>query len=130
MPILTETGATVLAEDDRPKRPGLYLAVLHGRSTVASQMNGWGSAGPLLGPLEYVHTTYSVTIRIKFVSKKVEAAFFEDPAFPEPQDLTVSKGMLLYNGMYYGDWTVLYVPAEDCEDFQLPCDTFRSVARR
>ena len=34
----------------RPDKPGLYLALFHGRDDRNAQMEDWGFNGPLLGP--------------------------------------------------------------------------------
>ena len=126
MPILTETGASVPDESDRPTKPGMYLVTLHGRTKLDEQMDGWGTAGPFIGPLKYFHTTYVTTIRIMFESEEDEALYFSDVAFPDPQELTLDRDMLLYNGVLYGDWTVFVAKPHDCV---LPPDTFRQVLR-
>lgn len=127
MPILTETGATAPDECDLPTKPGMYLATLHGRANLDEQVHGWGTAGPLIGPLEYFHTTYVTTMRMMFESEEDEALYFSDVVFPNPHELTLHRDMLVYNGVFYGDWTVFVARPDQCV---LPADTFRQVIRR
>lgn len=127
MSIKTETGDTVPCDLDRPTRPGLYLSIFHGRESIEQQMDDWGSPGPLFGPLEFCHTTYANLIRIQFESASDEARLFCNVEFPDPQHLLLDHDLLLYNGVYYGDWSLFVLRPDECE---LPCDTFRPVARR
>ena len=113
MPSVTEASVTVPAYIDRPAQPGLYLAVFHGRPHATDSMDDWGSNGPLFGPLEFVHTTYAATVRIKFATRQDEAIYFQHPAFPDAHDLTVHEDMLLYNGVYYGDWSAFVANPQD-----------------
>lgn len=50
----------------RPKEPGMYLGLFHGRERPEAVMAGWGFDGPVMGPLEFFHTTYANTIHLKF----------------------------------------------------------------
>ncbi|GAA7771295.1 hypothetical protein RN01_07380 [Cupriavidus sp. SHE] len=59
LPIYGETDPTTL-------RPGLYLALFHGRDTPDEVLHKWGYPGPMLGPLRYVHTTYASEIKFAF----------------------------------------------------------------
>ena len=49
-------------------KPAVYLHLFHGRDTDEEQPEDWGYAGPSLGPLRYVHGTYSATLRCLFVN--------------------------------------------------------------
>lgn len=111
----------------RPEKAGLYLALFHGRYALNDQMNDWGFHGPLIGPLEWVHTTYASHIRLKFESREDERRYFNDIAFPDGQDLCTNDDLIEYAGKYYGDWTVFVVTASDTTK---PCDTFRNRPRR
>ena len=42
----------------------LYIRLFHGRTDPDQNMDGWGSDGPVFGPYEFVHTTY--TCHVKF----------------------------------------------------------------
>jgi len=72
----------------------LYLKLFHGRKTPDEHLDDWGSDGPVLGPLTYVHTTYGTSIHIGNAD--------ED----DTQDLTVVDGLLYYGRVWYGDWSV------------------------
>lgn len=127
MPVPSETGENVPGELDHPTKPGLHLAVYHGRDSVDRQMDDWGSPGPLFGPLASCHTTYARLIRLQFESASDEARFFRAIEFPHPQHLRLEQDLILYNGVYYRDWSLFHAGVDDCD---LPEDTFRQVARR
>jgi hypothetical protein len=67
---MTEDSTTFTTElpiyGSKPTRPGMYLGLFHGRDEPKQTMEDWGFNGPLIGPLEWVHTTYTCTIRIAF----------------------------------------------------------------
>jgi hypothetical protein len=54
----------------RPAKPGLYLAMTHGRHHPDDQLNGWGFDGPTIGPLKWCHTTYATEVRFEFLKKR------------------------------------------------------------
>ena len=72
----------------------LYIRLFHGRDDPCQSMDDWGTDGPVFGPYEFVHTTY--TTEVKLGDGKKDCCdilfFFED--------------MLFYGGVYYGDWSV------------------------
>jgi len=123
--IETEAANSTLQQyGSKPKKPGLYLELSHGRRDPREQMSGWGFDGPAIGPLKWYHTTYVSDIKIEFENAAdaveyfcVSQAFFELP---------VEAGLLVFGGMYYGDWTVYYISPEDCE---WATDTFRETTR-
>ena len=127
MYIPSESGYLVPAYGTRPKKPGLYLALLHGREYPQQQMSDWGFDGPLIGPLEWCHTTYATHVRIKFSVEEDEGLYFEEACFPDAQDIFIHEDLITYDGKFYGDWTVFSVSPEETE--RLP-DTFRDAARR
>jgi hypothetical protein len=43
----------------------VYLELFHGRKSVREQLQDWGSPGPILGPLAFVHTTYAADIKLQ-----------------------------------------------------------------
>ena len=71
----------------------LYLKLFHGRIDPAQDMNDWGSDGPVFGPYNFIHTTYSSLVRLGN----------EDGSCCE---LFSYEDMLYYDGCYYGDWSV------------------------
>lgn len=108
----------------KPKKPGLYLGLFHGRETPMEKMDGWGFNGPAIGPLSWVHTTYAADIKIEFENAEDAELYFG--SMGSPSSLSMDSDMLIFRGLYYGDWTVYYVGAEDCER---PADSFRSTKR-
>lgn len=69
----------------------LYLRLFHGRLDKDADMDDWGLVGPLLGPLPCVHVTYMCGL------------FIGDDFEP----LLVEGDLVVYKGVYYGDWTVI-----------------------
>jgi hypothetical protein len=122
--INTKPEATYTKYQEQPHKPGLYLGLFHGRNEPAEQMEGWGFTGPAIGPLKWVHTTYANNIKIEFENAGDAAIFFVEDRFYE---LRLDGDLLIFDGKYYGDWTVYYVTPEDCAR---PADTFRKVTRR
>jgi hypothetical protein len=60
-----EAGATMpRAEAAVPDIPQLYLHLYHGRKDPDENLEDWGSEGPVIGPLAYVHTTYTLLWQI------------------------------------------------------------------
>lgn len=108
----------------KPQKPGLYLGLFHGRHQKNEQMNSWGFDGPAIGPLKWCHTTYAADIKIEFerAADAVEYFGIEDEQF----EMTIEGDMLVFGGMYYGDWTVYYVGPGDCAR---PGDSFRETKR-
>lgn len=87
-------------------KPGLYLGMMHGRDTPDENMSDWGFNGPVIGPLNYVHTTYGTELKLEFVDESDRIKYFGHRLM-EVIDVH-SDGMLMYGGKYYGDWTVFY----------------------
>jgi len=71
----------------------LYIRLFHGRTDPNQDMDECGSDGPVLGPYEFVHTTYKNFIRLGKPDDNCEELFLHED-------------MLYYNGVYYGDWSV------------------------
>ncbi len=57
-------------------------------------MSDWGTSGPVLGPLKWVHTTYKNHIRACPVGGD------------DGIDLPIHDDMIFYDGIFYGDWSV------------------------
>ncbi len=72
----------------------LYIRLFHGRTGPKQDMDEWGSDGPVFGPYEFVHTTYTSFVRLGR----------RDGICDEMHVL--EKDMLYYDGVYYGDWSV------------------------
>jgi hypothetical protein len=126
-PSVSESGHHVPTYGSAPSKPGLYLALFHGRSNADATMDDWGFNGPLIGPLEWVHTTYATHVRMKFLSNEDELLYFSEPAFPDGQDIFITDDLIEYAGNFYGDWTVFVVNPDETRK---PQDTFRSKTRR
>ena len=71
----------------------LYIRLFHGRTDTNQDMNNWGSDGPVFGPYEFSHTTYTTVIRL-------------GKSDGDSDSLYLYEDMLYYNGVYYGDWSV------------------------
>ena len=74
----------------------VYIKLFHGRRDPAQEMDDWGERGPILGPFRWVHTTYGRDIHIGG----------ECPPWDSVGDLHVRDGMVHYDGIWYGDWSV------------------------
>ena len=70
----------------------IYLRLFHGRTDPNQDMNEWGLDGPVLGPYEFVHTTYALNLKLNKNGACNELFCYED--------------MVYYEGAYYGDWSV------------------------
>ena len=94
--------------------PGTYLCLFHGfhneidrkRNTIND--NGLGTAGPMIGPLDFVHTTYAFDIKIRFASGFYESK--EKYGLDAESQLDMADDCVLYNGVQYGDWSVTNYP--------------------
>ena len=75
------------------QKKGLYLELFHGRKSPEQEMDDWGEQGPIFGPYAYVHTTYSCDIKL---GKEND----------DPDELSIIDGLVYYDGIYYGDWSV------------------------
>ena len=101
-------------ETDEDLLPGLYLALFHGfanegaRRKNAESGGTWGANGPVIGPLNYIHTTYAQHIELEFVDDERAAVYGLDSGLP---DLSISSqnGCVLFSGMEYGDWTAYVI---------------------
>ena len=121
---LERAESTVPQYGFKPKKPGLYLGLFHGRHYPNQPMNDWGFDGPTIGPLRWCHTTYAFDIKIEFEDKADACEYF---GFASEQiELPVDADLLVFDGKYFGDWTVYYVKPEDCER---PADSFRQSKR-
>jgi hypothetical protein len=70
------------------------IRLFHGRRNPKEELEDWGEDGPVLGPFDGIHSTYLHHIR-PVVQGDSEV------------DLEIVEDMLYYDGVYYGDWTVL-----------------------
>ena len=72
----------------------LYIRLFHGRTDPRQNMDDWGIDGPVFGPYKFVHTTYKNYLRL---------CNHDDNCF----ELYLSDDLLFYDGIYYGDWSVM-----------------------
>ena len=92
----------------------VYLCLFHGRKTRDEEMVGWGDKGPILGPFDFVHTTYGSLIHLG-----------KPQTGEDLGDLTIVDGLVYYDGMYYGDWSIF--GQEVFEKFQTTAEPFDEV---
>jgi hypothetical protein len=82
--------AALLAPQGQTLQAGkTYLKLLHGRNTPEENLDDWGLAGPIFGPLGWFHITYLQTYR--FGQGGFEA------------EIAVTQDMFVWDGKYYGD---------------------------
>ncbi len=115
-----ETGDTMpRAEAVAPDVPQLYLHLYHGRKDPDENLEDWGSDGPVIGPLAYVHTTYMCDVKFAATPEVMDRYF---PAVMSDWRgarglsnvvgplcdwrLTIFNDYVEHDGVYYGDWTV------------------------
>ena len=119
----TSTLSNLPQYGDKPEKPGLYIGLFHGRSSPTKRMHDWGLNGPLIGPLLCCHTTYATGIQISFIDPKDAVQYHVNDEF----SLKMDGDLVLFDGMYYGDWVVFHVSPEECKR---PEDTFRPNRRQ
>jgi hypothetical protein len=105
----------------------VYLHLFHGRKTPDENLDDWGSDGPVIGPLRYVHITYMATVRLGIQRKLVEKFFpaehqkmvefvaktpsgftscYTDPEAIEDIFLPFAEDLIEHDGVYYGDFSI------------------------
>ena len=71
----------------------VYIRLFHGRRDPNQDMTDWGLDGPVFGPYQAMHTTYSFHVKLLKPDGSTDELYgFQD--------------MLFYGGIYYGDWSV------------------------
>lgn len=91
---------------------GTYFALFHGRNDPKQDMDDWGFDGPVIGPINWAHTTYGGEIKIALKNER-DASLH----------LSVVEGCVSFDGKYYGDWTVFQHTQRRTEN--LPVDNER-----
>lgn len=97
--------------------PGLYLNLFYGRNAVDEILDDRGFDGPVIGPLEFVHTRYTAEIKLRFVESLVTPRYFPgtwlvaDVATGDivpcaEAALSVADDLIVFDGRYFGDWSV------------------------
>lgn len=103
----------------------VYLKLFHGRTDPEEQLDDWGSNGPTLGPLEYVHCTYFTHLQAA-----VSCNDNREEAFDLFFATTTEQDMLYWDGVLYGDWTITSEPEEGFLDLrELSLDEIKSKLR-
>jgi hypothetical protein len=93
-------------------KPGLYLGLFHGFTSEKKRQEAddWGSNGPMIGPLEFVHTTYASHIKFKFVNADDATKY----GLENLNHLIVNnEDCIVFGRKQYGDWTVFNHPVKD-----------------
>ena len=82
--------------------PGkMYLRLFHGRTDPDQEMDDWGFAGPVFGPLAHYVMTYCCNLRLHAENGDGEIW------------LNVADDLIQWEGSYYGDMAVFIADAKD-----------------
>ncbi|MBA2934641.1 hypothetical protein HZF05_11095 [Sphingomonas sp. CGMCC 1.13654] len=105
-------------EQTVPAPACVYLRLFHGRRDPEADLEERGSEGPVIGPLAFVHVTYLCDVKFA-ASSQVMERFFPDVISDWRSrglanakaplcdwHLDVAADLILYDGVYYGDWSV------------------------
>jgi hypothetical protein len=94
--------------DDEPE--GIYLGLFHGYINDDDREEGgdWGIDGPVIGPLEYVHTTYAAHIKLWFHDSERAKLYFDKERYCDVELYVGMDNCLSFGGVEFGDWTVFY----------------------
>ena len=99
-------------------KPGMYMALMGGFESEEEAQEeldkGFGgSHGPVMGPLEFVHSVYVSNIFIRFVNRADAEKFA--PGFGRKLgdtgttlDVWYEKDLIWFDGSRYSDYTVFY----------------------
>ena len=89
----------------------VYIELFHGRKTPDEELRDWGAEGPVLGPFGWVHMTYGSDIKCGDHEPHGDAVF----------ELLLRKdGLVEYQGVFYGDWSVFdKAVLDDSRELQL-----------
>ena len=74
----------------------VYLRLFHGRHDPAQELDNWGSNGPVIGPCTYIHIVYGSVIHLGSQDSDIDCV-----------DLYFDDGLILLEGVYYGDLTIM-----------------------
>lgn len=81
----------------------IALVLFHGRHDPAESLDDWGEDGPVF-LVSWIHVTYLWRITVGL----------EDHA--DPVEIQRVDDLLYYNGVYYGDWSVLTADEAAADD--------------
>ena len=116
-----------LLEPVPPPAQALFLRLYHGRRAPSEQLDDWGSEGPIIGPLAYVHTTYMSDVKFAAAPTVMDRFFPAVMADWRARGLSNVDGLLCdwqftfvgdlieYDGVYYGDWTAFIADPTEIE---------------
>lgn len=111
MPCIVSESGKPLPTTPKGLEPGLYLRLFHGRSRPDEDLSDWGTDGPYIGPLEYVHCTYLTELGLGFKSAVDHERYFSDgiPGDCRTAEIRFKDDLAVYAGVFYGDWSVSVV---------------------
>ena len=81
----------------------LCIELFHGRNDLDEYFGDWGFDGPIIGPAEYVASTYLSDIRIGLIDTDNKCCDCE---------LKFVDGCVLFDSKYYGDFSVFALTEE------------------
>lgn len=99
----------IYGADEKDMPDGLYIGLFHGYPDEEGREKAgdWGENGALIGPVRFVQTTYATLIKFNFVNPKDSEKY----GLPSEviTELPYKDDCVLFDGMYYGDWTVFNI---------------------
>ena len=91
----------------QPEDHVLAIKLFNGRQRPDEELSDWGEDGPLL-KIEYLHVVYFTTFQLGTPDN--DEVWLDDWKHGK-QDGVLVDGLIHYDGMFFGDWNVLSVPA-------------------
>lgn len=76
------------------------LELLHGRHAPETRTESWGSDGPIF-LVTHLHCTYGCDLVLGLPAPEFEAT------------LCCYKGLVFYDGVFYGDWSIVSIDSLD-----------------
>lgn len=95
----------------QPEEIVLAIKLFHGRQRPDEELSEWGENGPLLR-IEYLHVIYFTTFQLGTPDN--DEVWLEDWVHGK-QDGVLVDGLFYYDGMFYGDWNILHVAANEVD---------------
>jgi hypothetical protein len=93
-----------------------YLQLFHGRNNPYEILEDWGEEGPIIGPLDYIHTTYAAEIKFEISGKSDSYGW-----------LTIHGDLVYYDGYYYGDWSSFTELTQDLNSKLIEFDQSKAI---
>jgi hypothetical protein len=94
----------------------VYLKLLHGRDDPNQHMDNCGFDGPVLGPFEALHFTYTTHVRC-----------FPKAGAGDELEVCYHDDMLVYEGKYYGDFEIAAEFGSSTPSLQTQDDLLRGL---